>query len=192
MLYGLLHSVLASRSSKIWAAKSFGRVSMRYYRLIFNAIGLLTLLPILAIPIIIPGQIIYQLSGIALILTSIGQLTAVTVLILALFQTDPWQFLGLRQLIHQPEKGEHRLVVSGLYGCVRHPLYISGLIFIWLIPYMTTTVLALNLSLTIYIYIGSMFEERRLLAEFGSDYRTYRRQVPRLIPHIGHCLSHRS
>jgi protein-S-isoprenylcysteine O-methyltransferase Ste14 len=47
---------------------------------------------------------------------------------------------------------------------------------------MTTSLLAFNLAGTIYLYVGSIFEERRLIAEFGDDYRKYQQQVPRFIP----------
>jgi protein-S-isoprenylcysteine O-methyltransferase Ste14 len=191
-LYGLLHSLLASRSAKSWAEQSFGPVAGRVYRLIFNALGLLTFLPVLMIPVFLPGQIIYQLSGIGLILSTLGQAVSVIILVLGLLQTDPWQFIGLRQIIHQPVDGEQRLVISGLYRCVRHPLYLAGLLFIWLIPVMTTSILALNLSLSIYIYIGSLFEERRLQAEFGSSYSEYRARVPRMIPRFRKCFLQQS
>jgi protein-S-isoprenylcysteine O-methyltransferase Ste14 len=190
-LYGLLHSFLASRSAKAWAERSFGLIAGRYYRLIFNVIGLITLLPVLAIPVVFPGQTIYQLSGVGLILAIFGQAVAVILLILGLTQTDPWQFLGFRQFIAQPGNDE-QLVVNGLYGCVRHPLYLAGLLFIWLIPFMTASIFVLNLSLTIYMYIGSIFEESRLLAEFGFAYDAYRAEVPRLIPRVARCLTQRS
>ncbi|OGO15259.1 MAG: hypothetical protein A2Z14_14565 [Chloroflexi bacterium RBG_16_48_8] len=96
-------------------------------------------------------------------------------------------FIGLRQWIDQPKPEEKQLVVSGLYRSVRHPLYTAGLIFIWLIPSMTTSMLVLNLSLTLYIYIGSIFEERRLLVEFGTAYLEYQSNIPRLIPNLRKC-----
>lgn len=190
--YGLLHSLLASRTVKAWAERSFGNVAGRTYRLIYNVIGLITLLPVLVIPGLLPGQTLYQLHGIWLVLAILGQAFAVLILFMGLFQTDPWQFLGLRQLIHPTGDGDQELVVSGFYRCVRHPLYVAGLIFIWLIPIMTTSLLVLNLGLTFYIYIGSIFEERRLLAEYGSIYLAYRNEVPRLVPRLGHCLSKHS
>ena len=191
-LYGLLHSILASRWAKSWAEQSFGPVARRVYRLVFNAIGLLTFLPVILIPGIFPGQTIYQLSGIGLILATLGQAVAVFILILGLLQTDPWHFLGVRQIIHQTMDGEQGLVVSGLYRCVRHPLYLAGLLFIWLLPVMTTSIMVLNLSLSIYIYIGSIFEEKRLQTEFGSAYSEYRTRVPRLLPRFRKCFLQQS
>jgi protein-S-isoprenylcysteine O-methyltransferase Ste14 len=36
--------------------------------------------------------------------------------------------------------------------------------------------------LSVYIIIGCILEERKLLAEFGDAYRQYQRQVPMLVP----------
>jgi protein-S-isoprenylcysteine O-methyltransferase Ste14 len=72
-----------------------------------------------------------------------------------------------------------------LYRWVRHPLYLWGLVFIWLTPQMTVNRLALVVGFSVYLYIGTFFEERRLVEEFGDDYREYQRQVPRLIPWRG-------
>ncbi len=182
--YGFLHSLLASKGAKEWAVDTFGIAARRFYRLIFNGIGVLTLLPVLAIPTLLPGQTIYQLTGLWLILATLGQALAVIILIIGLLQTDPWKFIGLRQLIDHPDDKEHQLVVNGLYQCVRHPLYTAGLLFIWLIPIMTTSLLVLNLGLTIYICIGSIYEEKRLQSEFGSTYLEYRGKVPWLFPNL--------
>ena len=43
----------------------------------------------------------------------------------------------------------------------------------------------MNLSLTLYIFVGAFHEERRLAAEFGSAYQRYQEDVPRLIPCLG-------
>ena len=33
-----------------------------------------------------------------------------------------------------------------------------------------------------YFYIGTFFEERRLVRTFGEEYRAYQRRVPRFLP----------
>jgi hypothetical protein len=70
------------------------------------------------------------------------------------------------------------LVVFGLYRWVRHPLYSWGLVLIWLTPHMTVNRLALFGALSFYLYVGTFFEERRLVAEFGDDYLSLPRSPP--------------
>jgi len=65
---------------------------------------------------------------------------------------------------------------------VRHPAYLTTLIFIWSQPDLTASRLLLNLLFTAWIIIGTIVEERDLVALYGEDYRTYQRSVPMLIP----------
>jgi len=185
--YGALHSLLASNSVKRTFQRAFGQTSDRFYRLFFNLVGGLTFLPVLAVAALDPGQTLYHLTWPWVLLTSAGQALAVILLLLGLLQTDSLHFLGLRQLFHPEASEPSELVINGLYCHVRHPLYSAGLLFIWLTPVMTTSVLALNLGLTLYIIIGSIFEERRLVGPFGQSYSDYQRRVPRLIPRPGKC-----
>jgi protein-S-isoprenylcysteine O-methyltransferase Ste14 len=186
-VYGALHSLLASNSVKQLSRRAFGQTSDRFYRLFFNIVGGLTFLPVLAVAALDPGQTLYQLTRPWVLLTSAGQVLAALLLLLGLLQTDSLHFLGLRQISHPQASEPSKLVINGLYCHVRHPLYSAGLLFIWLVPVMTTSVLALNLGLTLYIIVGSIFEERRLVGEFGQAYRDYQRRVPRLIPRPGKC-----
>jgi protein-S-isoprenylcysteine O-methyltransferase Ste14 len=179
--WGALHSLLASPPAKRLARRVFGQAADRGYRLAFNVLSIVTLVPVLAIPALEPGPVLYSLRWPWVALALAGQAVCLGVLAVGLLQSDPWHFLGLRQLV-RPEVGVSRLIVTGLYRRVRHPLYTAGLAFIWLTPWMSTSLLALNLGLSGYIYIGSIFEERRLVAEFGEAYLAYARQTPRLIP----------
>jgi protein-S-isoprenylcysteine O-methyltransferase Ste14 len=185
--YGALHSLLASNVVKQAFQDALGQTSDRFYRLFFNIVGGLTFLPVLAVAALDPGQTLYQLTRPWVLLTSAGQALAVILLLLGLLQTDSLHFLGLRQLLHPGAQEPGELVINGLYCHVRHPLYSTGLLLIWLTPVMTTSVLALNLGLTLYIIVGSIFEERRLVGEFGQAYIDYQRRVPRLIPVPGRC-----
>lgn len=168
-----------------------GAIAVRGYRLSYNLISVVTLLPVLVIPALIPGDKLYQLSGPLLILAIAGQSIAILILIIGLSQSDALHFLGLRQALSKNSKTETELVIKGLYRLVRHPLYSAGLLFIWLSPVMTTSLLALNFGLTAYIYIGSFFEERRLVREFGQTYELYQKEVPRLIPRLKLLLKSR-
>jgi len=182
--YAALHSLLASRWAKARVRRLAGATGSRFYRLGYNMIGAITLLPVLAIPAIQPGPVLYVLPRPLSWLFLSGQAAAAVVVLAGLLQTDVWHFLGLRQLTEDSGDRPARFVTSGLYRHVRHPLYSAGLAFLWLTPLMTTTLLVLYAGLSLYLYIGSRFEERRLLVEFGQAYANYQQSVPRLIPRL--------
>lgn len=184
-IYALLHSLMAHPSFKKLAEDWLGWAYHRYYRLIFNAVGVITLLPVLAIPALFPGLTIYRISAPLVWITAALQLGALLVILVGLLQTGPLRFLGLRQLaVGSAHSQSNDLIMSGLYRWVRHPLYTGGMLFIWLTPVMTTSVLALNLAFTAYLYVGSLLEEERLIDQFGEDYLEYQERVPRFFPRL--------
>lgn len=184
-LYGLLHSILASLWAKARTRQAFGYASERWYRLAYNLFAVLSLLPVLALPVLLPDRELYRLPAPWLYFNLTGQALAALALAIGLLQTGVWSFLGLRQLFQPAVEDQPVLVVRGLYRWVRHPLYTAGLLLIWLLPVMTANLLALNLGLTLYIVVGAMFEERKLLGEFGQAYQDYQRRVPMLVPFLG-------
>ena len=182
LLWGVIHSLLASLRAKELALAWFGAQAMRFYRLFYNAFAILSFLPILAIAALTSSGILYDVpfpwSGLMIL----GEILALLGLAYTFIQTDAWEFLGLRQL--GESAGPAQLKTGGLYRYVRHPLYAMGLAIIWLFPYMTVTILVLNAALTIYILIGAIFEERKLRREFGQEYIEYAAGTPMLIPFL--------
>jgi hypothetical protein len=65
---------------------------------------------------------------------------------------------------------------------VRDPLLLSGLVSMWLTPFMTTRLFVIWLLTSAYLYLGSLHWESRLLAQFGKDYEDYRKNMLRMIP----------
>ena len=86
-------------------------------------------------------------------------------------------------------KEEHRLVETGPYALVRHPIY-TGVITALLATAATqATLLALlgAVLIAIGLWVKARTEERFLLAELGPDaYESYRSRVPMLIPFVPH------
>jgi protein-S-isoprenylcysteine O-methyltransferase Ste14 len=77
------------------------------------------------------------------------------------------------------------LVVTGPYRWVRHPMYAAALVFLWAQPRWTANGLAFAVGASLYLWLGSLLEERRLQACYGEAYRTYARRTPRLLPFLG-------
>ena len=53
---------------------------------------------------------------------------------------------------------------------------------IWSYPHLTADRALFNVLWTLWIFTGSVLEERDLVAEFGDRYRDYQNKVPMLIP----------
>lgn len=184
-IYGLVHSLLATLGTKARLRKWFGPGVDRWYRLIYNTIGILTFLPVLFLTAAFPGQELYIISSPWSYLALAGQLLALLALAIGMLQTGVWTFLGFEQVLNSTPSISSQMVTSGLYRWVRHPLYTAGLAFIWLTPIMTTSLLALNIGLTIYLVLGAYYEERKLVRGFGDAYTNYQQRTPMLIPGLG-------
>jgi methanethiol S-methyltransferase len=182
-VYGVVHSLLASFKIKDMAAVWLGPVGKKWYRLAYNIFATISLLPILALAVILPDRSIYAISAPWSIVLVIVQLVGAAIMLIAVTQTDLWHFVGLKQLSENPEKAaNHPLETGGLYQYVRHPIYSGGLIFLWASPEMSWNSLALKVSFTLYFIFGAMVEEKKLVSEFGDTYRSYRMRTPMLVP----------
>lgn len=186
-VWALVHSVLASPAAKRWARRTVGIRSLRWYRLAFNAVAAITLLPVLALVLLLPGRTLYVISYPCRWITLAGQALALLALLWSLLQTDPLHFAGISQFLSKDGAAPASLEAQGFYCYVRHPLYVFSTILIWLTPYMTTSLAALYGAITLYFCLGSIPEEHKLLLEFGDAYARYREQVPRFLPRLRPC-----
>ena len=86
------------------------------------------------------------------------------------------------------EVEENRLVTSGLYDRVRHPSYTGSFVALFGLMLLSYSMIAVMYGSAAYIstqYLRIQYEEKRLQEEFGSDYMSYKDEVPHaLIPHI--------
>lgn len=124
-------------------------------------------------------------------------LVSVAVIYAAFLKSDYLEFLGLRQArggvaawLGRPKPrsslkqfGLQRLEVSGIYGWVRHPMLVGGLLYLMTCrPTLNTLVFTLMYGL--YMVVGSYYEERRLIQIFGRDYVAYRNRVGAFVPRL--------
>ncbi len=86
---------------------------------------------------------------------------------------------------HVTKKAEHRVIDSGPYGIVRHPIYTGILLAVFATAAAKGTVLGLAGAVLIAIgfTMKARLEERWLRQELGPEaYDAYRRRVPMLLP----------
>jgi methanethiol S-methyltransferase len=179
-IWGFIHSLQASTGFKSYLRRRFGPNLNRFYRFIYNVLSLIGFAPLLVLTRILPDQDVYVVTAPWRFLMFAGQGIALLLLLVAFLQTDALSFIGLRQMIEDEKPAT--LITSGFYRFVRHPLYLFGLLFLWLTPVMTVNLLVAYISLTIYLIVGAYFEERKLSREFGARYVEYRSHTPMIVP----------
>ena len=182
LAYFALHSLLASLWLKNRVAERFPRI-MPIYRLFFNGLAVLTLLPILCLTFLGPGPALWAWRGLMAWLANGLALAAIGGFMVSLKHYDTQEFLGIRQWKSgsqrvQDQEGFH---LSPFHRYVRHPWYFFGLVVIWTRDMNSATLLSAVMT-TIYFVIGSWLEEGKLQVYHGDIYRRYMKRVPGLIP----------
>lgn len=181
-LYALLHSLLASLTAKRHIAAHHPQL-MPYYRLGYNAIAVLLLLPPLYLTWAWRGPLLWQWSGPLFWVANGLALLAVAGFFWTLRYYSGAEFLGLSQAQRREKRvaDQEHFHLSPLHRYVRHPWYALGLVIIWTRD-MDAMFLATACVITLYFVLGSRLEERKLLSYHGEVYREYRKRVPGLIP----------
>lgn len=184
ILWCIIHSALISNGFLAFINRKIGDKN-RYYRLYFNLFSTLTLIPIIIFSLTLKGEYIFQWSG----YLHISRIFAI-IISLYLFYAggkyyDGLQFFGIRQIREGSnqkslsQSGE--LDMGGILGVIRHPWYTAAIIIIWTRNIDMST-LIVNTIFTLYLIIGTVLEEKKLLLEFGETYRSYQQQVSMLFP----------
>jgi len=182
-VYGLLHSLLATRQAKLLVESWWGAEGTRWFRMGYNIFAFITLLPLLALAVTLPDGLIYSLPTHWNGVLTLIQLTGAGLAFVAARQTGLGSLAGLSQLLDKDtHTKENRLETGGLYRYVRHPIHTGSLLFLWAAPQLTWNGLAIRLGFSIYFILGGLAEEKRLVEEFGDSYRAYRMRTPMLIP----------
>ena len=95
------------------------------------------------------------------------------------------RIVAQRQIGASPAlKSKERLVTTGIYGFVRHPLYIGNWLFAMGLSLLTKSLYAFFFSiLYAFLYLPIIyFEEKDLLKKYGEEYKKYKENVGLLFP----------
>jgi hypothetical protein len=202
VLFAFLHSFLASLKVKNFFAAKLGSL-MAFYRLAYNLLSLWMVwymyeyLPR-------PDFELYDLNYPYDFLMLIPQFLALGGLIWTSRYFSGSEFLGITQIkrwiasrslpegvvlehahvssIPEANTPDEKLTlrIDGPYKVVRHPLYLFSILFLMLRPTMDLFYLVFLVFIIAYFYIGSFYEERKLVTLFGDQYIKYQASVPRL------------
>ncbi len=189
VVYFVIHSLLAGIRAKAWVARRWPRF-MPVYRLSYNIIAMVLLtLPVMLI-FTINGAYWWRWTGAGWWLANGAALAAIITFLWSLRYYDGATFLGWRQFRDGLSRAEDPglLQLSPLHRFVRHPWYFLGLVVLWTRD-MNTPLLLSAAIITVYLWVGSRLEERKLVYYYGEAYREYRKRVPGLIPLPGRTIS---
>lgn len=184
LAYGIIHSWLAGSAVKTWVTRHWPRLAPAY-RLAYNALATLLLIPPLALTFSLPGEVVWDVPG---WIAWPAAVVAVAGFVWSLRWYDMGEFLGLAQWRRHDGREREGFVLSPLHRYVRHPWYSLGLLLLWTRD-LNTAWLTTAVAVTLYLLIGSRLEERKLVERYGEAYRRYQARVPGLIPWPGRRLS---
>jgi protein-S-isoprenylcysteine O-methyltransferase Ste14 len=185
--FAAFHSLTVSEGYERRVRRALGENAFAgYHRLLFTAYSAVATAAALLYTHSLPDAPLYRISGLSRWVFHSAQALGV-----ALLFWTPWdlkEFVGFRQW-ERFRKGEEagggrndRLFTGAGYGLVRHPLYLGCSLILAFHPVQTRNSFASAAAIVAYFYIGTFFEERRMVRKFGEAYREYQRRVPRFFP----------
>ena len=188
IFFGFSHSFLASLKVKIYVKENLPRL-IPFYRFIYNLISILILLVFF---IYLPQSdiTIYDLIKPYDFIILGFQFFSLLSLIWTFRYFSYKEFLGISQIARWYQKNydindldeKMTLKIEGPYKYMRHPVYFFSILFLIFRPYMDLTYLVLIIGAIIYFYVGSYYEEKKLIKIFGEEYAHYQKLVPRIFP----------
>lgn len=187
-LFGVFHTILASNKLKE-RIRDNSEGTIAFYRLFYNIFAIVSLIAVYALAPK-PRLIIYDLPNPYDLIVFAFQAAALAGFFWAGFSVDAREFFGINQVIRylrnnydETELDEHsELHTIGPYKISRHPLYLFAILFLGLRPAMDLFYLTFFLCITVYFFIGSYYEEKKLVEKFGEEYKQYQSKVPRIFP----------
>jgi len=191
--FALIHSITVASWFKDLCRRMFGDTFMRvWYRFLYTCVSGITV--VIAVHLInnVPDRVLwYGPLWFRLVMHAI-QIAGGLFGLQAFKYMDKWEFLGFRQVWRYLTTKEvagslegltqKELVANGVYGVVRHPLYVAGIVIFTFSPHITVNGLTVTVLADLYFVFGMFIEERRFLKIFGEQYREYMKRVPRMLP----------
>ncbi len=176
-----VHSLLISNSCMRIVARSPVWLQ-RWYRMLYVLFSIVSLVPILLYQRGIPHDVYWIWHWPWSFLQWTGLVAAAVLFVTGARSYDQWTFFGFRQIAGQARETLPRLRVDGILSRVRHPYYSGGILVLLFWGEGDSASLVMRVVGIAYLIVGTEIEERKLILQFGEEYRAYRKRVPRFIP----------
>lgn len=183
--YCFVHSFLISIRFTKYLTRTL-KSYYAFYRLFYVLFSLATLIWLINYAAQFDNEIVIRYSQLWSIIRQVLTWASLLMFFWAFFfNYDSLSFFGIRQIlnfgkVNQIDRSEE-IKKNGLLSLTRHPMYLALIIYLWCQTF-TIADIIVNTILTIYVIIGTILEEKKLVLEFGEAYRKYQQEVPMLIP----------
>jgi len=195
LAFALGHSLLVMERTKRFFMSRLGPDAVRvYYRLFFTIISAVATMALVYTIARLPDRTIVVLPPSVKIVFYAFQTVGIVFLALPLRHLDGLEFIGVRQVWRrirgQAATGDIEglggagFIRAGVYGVVRHPLYLGGFLVLTFGTRITVNALVFAALADIYFIVGAFIEERRMILRHGDAYKAYRREVPMFLPSV--------
>jgi protein-S-isoprenylcysteine O-methyltransferase Ste14 len=185
ILWCVLHSTLVATTVTDYMRKKLGDW-FRFYRISFNAVSLVTLIPLVYYSNSIQQAPFFRWEGYLVIVKYLMIATSIFLFVAGARHYSMSQLLGIHQIMtgraNRAVSAYGTLDTSGILGGIRHPWYTAGILLVWANDLSLSTLL-INIVISAYFVIGTFLEERKLLLEVGERYREYQRNVSMFFPY---------
>lgn len=182
--YCVLHSFLISITVTNFLTRTLKNY-YAFYRLFYVVISLVLLIWVINIPTQLDNEIVItNVPPWSIIRQALTWGSLLMFFWAFFFNYDSLSFFGIRQILNfgkVKQTNRSEIKKSGLLALTRHPMYLALIIFL-LCQTVTMADIVVNAILIIYVIIGTVLEEKKLVLEFGDVYRKYQQEVPMLIP----------
>ncbi len=184
LIFAAVHSLLARQKIQ----KTLETVFHSYYRLAYNILAFCKIITVLYIgKLWMSDMRLSSLNNSTLIFSMYSiQLLGVFILALSLLAYDVGRFSGITQALHGEKVTDpckEPFQRKFLNRWVRHPLYTGAFLVLWGGAVSELGIWTAVFG-TLYLIIGTRYEERKLLKLYGAEYHIYQQEVPRYFPSI--------
>ena len=179
-----LHSLLISQRVTEWMAKHL-RERFAFYRMGYVLFSIATVMPVVVYTYTVRQRILFDWAGPWRLLEVLLAVYALAMFYGGVRVYDLKYFVGISQLrayFAGRRQQEMEFATNGVLRFVRHPWYSGGIAFVCVFGPVTDVSLVARIVLSLYLIIGALLEERKLLAAIGKPYRNYQQEVPMLVP----------
>ncbi len=181
--YGAVHSAMISETATGFLKRCLGG-AFRFYRLFFNVVATVLLVPLVSYSMPFRRAAALRWDGPWLLVRYTLVAVGVLLFVSGGRHYSLGQFIGISQLRGTSTGGLATgggIDSTGVLGVIRHPWYAGLILLLWARD-LDIAGLVVSSVLTVYILVGTLLEERKLVHEFGDAYRSYQRRVSMFVP----------